>query len=437
MKKIIYLIIVVLIALAASFVIYFDSEPVIREITDIDEISNLKENANIDILVNMGNYSKNDYNEAALLEAGMRIAQNEGLVKEANDEMYLEYVLVNDLHEIIYELTGIKITKPIEIEDFYYKYDSSKEYYYIVPIGTDWVWVDNFKSIYLEGTDKYIINCSASASSMEYSHKIENIELKLKYMPNNKYVKYQLISINSTERIFEEVYQSYSVNQYGVSELGKSLIYYSLAPEIYTKTVLLNFAIHGYEDNYPKDGEVLVDIANSLIEYYASNIDKLGETRLIVIPCANPDGLYDGTTNNGFGRCNANGVDLNRDFDAEHIVYTNSRNKTSAPFSASESCALRDLVIDINKPMLGLDDNPNIVIDFHGWLNTTIGDDSLAQIFKDNLDLSHQTKFNNKCHGYFAYWAHLQGMESLLVEFKDENIPFDKLIIAIDDICNK
>ena len=47
---------------------------------------------------------------------------------------------------------------------------------------------------------------------------------------------------------------------------------------------------------------MLVDTANKLIEYYSENEEAYRNTRVIIVPCANPDGLKDGTTNNGFGR---------------------------------------------------------------------------------------------------------------------------------------
>lgn len=56
---------------------------------------------------------------------------------------------------------------------------------------------------------------------------------------------------------------------YGTSENGRDLICYSFTPKNYNRTVLLNFAIHGFEDDYDADGQVLVDAANELIEYYS------------------------------------------------------------------------------------------------------------------------------------------------------------------------
>ena len=218
----------------------------------------------------------------------------------------------------------------------------------------------------------------------------------------------------------------YKATKYGTSENGRDLMYYSLAPENYENTLLFVFAIHGYEDAYDKDGKVLVDTAKYLVDYYKnSDASLLYNNRLLIVECANPDGLYDGKSCNGYGRCNAKGIDLNRDFDVIHKAYTNSRNYTPAPFSGKESKALADL-IKAEKPV--------VVIDFHGWENCTIGDSNLAKIFRDNMSLKHKTDFNNNCNGYLSYWAHTQGASALLVEFKNDNISRSNLKMAVDEV---
>lgn len=214
---------------------------------------------------------------------------------------------------------------------------------------------------------------------------------------------------------------------YGQSENGRDLMCYSFTPKNYTDTILLNFAIHGYEDEYAADGQVLVDTAYELINYYTENTESLGNSRLLIVPCANPDGLYDGYTNNGFGRCNANGIDLNRDFDANYITRTDPRYYTPYAFSAAESRALRDLVNDYSA---------DVVLDFHGWLNYTIGDYELAQVFYEEMGLSHYVSFTgSNAGGYFANWAHQQGALGLLVEFTNSrSVSIDKLLSATNRI---
>lgn len=213
--------------------------------------------------------------------------------------------------------------------------------------------------------------------------------------------------------------------KFGQSVLNRDLVCWSIQPREYSRTILLNFAIHGWEDSYAADGQLLVNLGNTLVEHYSQSAD-LQDCRLLIIPCANPDGIAEGTTDNGFGRCNADGIDLNRDFDANHVVYTNPRNYTPAPFSGVESQALRDLVWAAE---------PDIVIDFHGWLNYTIGSRELAEVFSTYVGLHHKNELTTSAHGYFSYWAQLQGCEALLVEFKDtSNVVHSDVIFAVDQL---
>lgn len=211
---------------------------------------------------------------------------------------------------------------------------------------------------------------------------------------------------------------------YGQSENGRDLTCYQICGSSFQRTVLLNFAIHGYEDEYDADGQVLVDLANALIGHYAAS-DDMKECRLLIVPCANPDGLYDGNTNNGFGRCNAKGVDLNRDFDANYKAYSSARNYTPYAFSAAESRALRDLCLEYD---------PDVVIDFHGWLDETIGDSELAEVFYQEMGLTHYVGFTStNCAGYFSNWAHQNGALGLLVEFTASNaVDKSGLLAAVD-----
>lgn len=215
---------------------------------------------------------------------------------------------------------------------------------------------------------------------------------------------------------------------YGKSEMGRDLVCYSIYGENYDKTILLNFAIHGFEDEYDHDSYVLTETANELIEYYKNAAD-MHNCRLLIIPCANPDGQIDGITNYGFGRCNAKGIDLNRDFDVNYQPYSSARNYTQTAFSAAESRALRDLCNEYK---------PYVVIDFHGWENCTIGDYEIASVFYDKMGLmlSHPFTSTNAT-GYFSNWAHQNGSYGLLVEFTNSSsIDITKLESATDRLVS-
>lgn len=213
--------------------------------------------------------------------------------------------------------------------------------------------------------------------------------------------------------------------KFGQSVLDRDLVCWSIQQGEYSRTILLNCAIHGWEDSYAADGQLLVDLGNVLVEHYSQSANLQG-CRLLIVPCANPDGIAEGTTKDGFGRCNADGIDLNRNFDANHVAYTNPRNYTPAPFSGVESQALRDLVWAAE---------PDIVIDFHGWLNYTIGSSELAEVFSTYVGLNHKNELTTSAHGYFSYWAQLQGAEAILVEFKDTaSIVHSDVILAVDQL---
>ena len=221
----------------------------------------------------------------------------------------------------------------------------------------------------------------------------------------------------------------FNAYRYGTSVLGRDLACYELYNPGFTKTAMLTFAMHGFEDGHFADGQGLKDMANAIIEYYKTS-GTLGDTRLLIVPCVNPDGLAQGTTTEGFGRCTATGVDINRDFDANHIPITKRpRNYTPYAFSAAESRALRDLY-NIYRP--------DIVLDFHGWLNYTVGDVDLARAFYSEAALPHRTEFTeNNANGFYSYWAQTQGSKALLVELLGANdLSVKSVIRALDSITS-
>lgn len=160
---------------------------------------------------------------------------------------------------------------------------------------------------------------------------------------------------------------------YGTSEMGKELICHVIGDENAEKSLLMIFGVHGFEDDYPHDGQVLRLIAEAVIAHYEATPEALGDCCLYIVPTANPDGLLDGKTQNGFGRCNAKGLDINRDFPVNWKKRTDERNKTGdEPFSTAEARAIRDLVEQVK---------PTWAIDVHGWINASYGDGRMARTF--------------------------------------------------------
>lgn len=118
-----------------------------------------------------------------------------------------------------------------------------------------------------------------------------------------------VVQNTSTDPLHNILAQSNSINGsgkivYGKSGLGKNLICYKISPVSPVKgKILMTYEIHGFEDDYPRDGQVLVAMGNSLIDYFSKNRTLLGGYELYIVPSANPDGLSNGTTQDGKGRC--------------------------------------------------------------------------------------------------------------------------------------
>lgn len=50
----------------------------------------------------------------------------------------------------------------------------------------------------------------------------------------------------------------------------------------------MDFAIHGFEDEYYRDGQVLVNEANALIEYFSVHTAQLKNYTLVIVPVQIP-----------------------------------------------------------------------------------------------------------------------------------------------------
>lgn len=218
--------------------------------------------------------------------------------------------------------------------------------------------------------------------------------------------------VSNQQRIAEQLQALPAVGTfvYGKSGLGANLNCIRILPDKPVKTsVLMTLEIHGYEDAYAKDGQVLVDIGNAVIAWASSNRSVLDTTALYVVPSANPDGLADGISQNGKGRCQMSlGVNINRDFPTGFKVIANARDHTlAAPLAAPESQALVDLVTQIK---------PAVVVDVHGWEDHVLGNAAIASFFLPVTVSKRFSAFDAKCNGFFSLWASTQGAESILLE---------------------
>ena len=214
---------------------------------------------------------------------------------------------------------------------------------------------------------------------------------------------------------------------YGTSGAGRGLTAYRFGTG--ENVLVAGFAIHGWEDNFDRDGGALVYTANELMKKLDANASLLRDYNwtVYVLPCMNPDGLMDGTTCNGPGRCTTTyltpggslitgtGVDLNRSFPTAWTQYTSIRNfNGAAPLAAREARALAQFVQQVKGP------GANICLDVHGWYQqiiTSNGKDSqLFRIFADQFPYNSYANCTNG-RGYFTAYTASLGYASCLFEF--------------------
>lgn len=215
---------------------------------------------------------------------------------------------------------------------------------------------------------------------------------------------------------------------YGTSELGRELVCHRIGNRDADRSILIVFGVHGFEDEFNHDGEVLCLIAEKLIEHYTGQPELLEDFCLYIVPSANPDGLINGNTKDGFGRCNALGLDINRDFPVKWTKSNNARYKTGdTPFSSAEARAIRDLVDAVN---------PTYGIDVHGWIRASFGDGIMAEVFAKPFKFSVR---NASSGGMLYQWLNEVTEEAVMIELppspnKTKYVVdnSEKLILGID-----
>lgn len=204
------------------------------------------------------------------------------------------------------------------------------------------------------------------------------------------------------------IYPNFITGTYGTSGLGKELKWYKIGSG--KNVVFAVFEQHGWEDAWAYDGIELVNIANSMMSKLSGMYQSIfNDWSIYVIPYANPDGITDGYTNNGPGRCTVSTkTDMNRCWDANFVPYYTSRNYTGRKaFNAPEAVALKNFITE------RAGSKTNVVLDIHGWLNKTYGNSEVGAYFGQQFGFSHRSTHGN---GYLETWAYLKGYKSCLVE---------------------
>lgn len=188
---------------------------------------------------------------------------------------------------------------------------------------------------------------------------------------------------------------------------GTDLKYYKLGfgPNVLFTT----FAVHGFEDSYFRDSKELTSTAeefkNYLIEY--NNYELFKNWTIYIFPTINPDGQNYGWTSHGKGRTtlysaapNHKGIDINRNFFTDdYEFYENSRNYNGTePFQAYEAVYLRDFLLSKKS-----ENGQTILVDLHGWLNQSIGDNELCEYYRKEFEITEHIVTYGK--GYLVNWA--------------------------------
>ena len=200
---------------------------------------------------------------------------------------------------------------------------------------------------------------------------------------------------------------------------GEFLNYYKVGNG--NKKLFLNFSIHGFEDSYNYDGAELTYIADEFFNYLKRNMSEelVNKWTVYIFPNSNPDGQHNGWTNNGPGRTTLyswapgnKGIDMNRCFPVNYKSMSDNRNYNGTqPLQAFEAENLRNFILSNTGAQ-------NIVIDVHGWLNETIGDNGIGSYYRNNFGISkHIGSYGS---GYFIQWARtIPNARSMLLELPE------------------
>ena len=184
-----YLVVLIILTVLISLFFLFGGK---NEITDTKEISKIVSDSKLELIHNLGNFSNEQHSYEKILQVAMLIASEKGYMNESTTNDYFEYVTKSDVHEIIKELTGMTIEAPIQIEGFYYQYDSENEYYYLRPSVPPLYKILNINKVYLDD-NIYIIESTSTKTEDGKIIYDDNITTKLKFTDTNSYTKYQVI----------------------------------------------------------------------------------------------------------------------------------------------------------------------------------------------------------------------------------------------------
>lgn len=247
-----------------------------------------------------------------------------------------------------------------------------------------------------------------------------------------------LDSDSQTEPAAEDMVETPLVQQW---EIGNSVESRPISVHTFGNGDTEILFVGGVHGGYEWNGVLL---AEEMIAYLESNPEIISEGLTVsIIPSLNPDGVFEvlGMTTDftatqaltiapdpvADGRFNANGIDLNRNFDCKWAPTSSWRGAEvsagTAPFSEPETVALRDYV---------LANNPSAVIFWHSKANTVYASECENGILPETITLmnTYATAANyNTVKKFGAYpitgdaegWLASIGIPAVTVELEGRN----------------
>lgn len=274
-----------------------------------------------------------------------------------------------------------------------------------------------------------------------YNTGVHTVNAKL-YKKDGTKLQDKTVRINVRKEI---TYQEGTYGTSGLAKIGDSrgsaLRYYRIGdgPNVFFAT----FAVHGFEDLWDHDGQELTKIAEEFKNNLVSRQDEelADKWTIYIFPSVNPDGEYHGYTNNGPGRTTfhseapeGRGIDINRGWSTGFTQYKTKRNYNGTePFQSYEAQALRDFLL--NKKA---NNGQTILVDLHGWLNETIGDNEIGSYYRSKYEISKHIPTYGQ--GYLVNWARSnlgsngRTARSALIELPEYNSDGTRYINATIDM---
>lgn len=250
-----------------------------------------------------------------------------------------------------------------------------------------------------------ISKCSDTYLTVAYGLDVNCANIEINSYKGNNSQKFKFVATKD-EIPFETGYYGSSGLKVKGDWRGQSLKYYKIGngPNVFFGT----FAIHGWEDDFNYDGQELTKIAEDLKNKLISmqDFDLANKWTIYILPSLNPDGEYYGWSHDGPGRTTLysassthQGIDMNRTWSTEWTQYKTTRNYNgTAAFQAYEARDLRDFLL-ARKSTNG----QTVLVDLHGWLNETLGDDGIGQYYRSQLGMSKHIYSYGR--GYLINWA--------------------------------